>query len=129
MCLVDREFDVEIEVITTKKKLTKAVIKQLEPAKIGDMTQVASVSKIGYYVRDLGKGYSPRVAVFQGINNWCAISMRQWETVGDRPILQAKAIGGRGFSVKEFSTIELRDAWLSAYNDMKEICSKNHLIL
>ena len=129
VCLLDREIDVEIEVITTKKKLSKAVIKQLEPASLGDLRQVVSVSKIGYYVRDLGKGYSPRVAVFRGVGHWCVINLRDWEAVGDKPMAQAKALGGRGFSIKKFPSVEQRDVWLSAYNDMKRLCSKNHLIL
>lgn len=119
----------EIEVITTKKKLSKATVKQLEKPTIGDLNQVFAVHKIGYYVRDLGKGYADRVALFQGINGWRCISIRDWSAVKDRPFVTAKAISGRGFSIKKFDDYKSRDLWLDAYNKMKNLCLKNHLIL
>ena len=119
----------EIEIITTRKKLTKAIVKQLEPAKLGDLNYVVSTIKRGFYIRGLGKMYAPRVAVFEGINKWCIISIRDWKPVGSTPRAESPSLSGRGVSVKSFDSVELRDMWLDAYNEMKSLCTKNHLIL
>lgn len=119
----------DIEIITTKNKLSKSIVKQLNPATVDDLNQVLEVSKIGYYVRNLGKGYAPKVAVFQGINGWCLMNIRDWEPLTERPFVTTSAFLGRGFNVKKFLTYEERDYWLERYNAAKELCSKNHLIL
>lgn len=58
----------EIEIITTKKKLSKSIVKQLEPAKFHDIQQPNTMPTIGCYVRDLGAKYHSRVGLFEGIN-------------------------------------------------------------
>lgn len=120
----------EIEVITTKKKLSKAVIKQLEPATIHDINHFNSMPTIGYYVRDLGAKFPPRVALFEGINGWKIIGLRDWEPVGTNRIeCSARDMGMRGISVKTIGEQFNRDEYLSSYNHMKKSCLKNHLII
>ncbi|RDL44323.1 hypothetical protein DN730_07920 [Marinomonas piezotolerans] len=119
---------IEIEVITTKKKLNKSIVKQLKPASIGDMLQAVNVNREGYHIRDLGSGYPSQVAVFKGINEWCILGLRDWRSSGDLDI-SAKPLKGRGISYRKFKTTEERDAWIEAYNNAKELCLKVHLIL
>lgn len=120
----------EIEVITTKKKISKSIIKQLEPASIYDIKHFNSMPTIGYYVRDLGSKFPPRVAVFEGINGWKIVGLRDWHSSGEtRMECSARDIGLRGVSVKIFNSQPDRDDYLSAYNDMKKSCLKNHLII
>ncbi|CAL9956528.1 hypothetical protein VPHK71_0020 [Vibrio phage K71] len=68
----------EIEVIATKKKLSKSVIKQLETAVIPDIRHFNNMPTIGYYVRDLGVKYQDRVAIFEGINRWVILELIDW---------------------------------------------------
>lgn len=119
---------IEIEVVTTRKKLTKLIVKQLKPASIGDMLQTVNVNHEGYYVRDLGNGYPPNVAILKGINEWCILGLRDWTPSGDLEI-SAKPLKGRGTSYRKFKTTGERDAWIEAYNKAKELCLKVHLIL
>lgn len=121
----------EIEILTTKKKLSKNIIKQLNPAKIYDITYFNSVKSNGYYVRDLGAKYPPVVLLFESITGWRIIDCRGWKPVSDTPRLEASAkeIGTRGVSVKTMNSVKDRDIWIKEYNKLKESCLKNHLII
>lgn len=121
----------EIEILTTKKKISKSIIQQLDPAKLFDMEHLNNINGIGYYVRNLGAKYPPVVMIFEGINGWKIIGCRGWRSVDYRPCVEASAseIGSRGTSVLNMYNFEIRDKWIDAYNKTKEICLKNHLIL
>lgn len=118
----------EIEVITTKKRLTKSVVKQLNTATEDDFNHLVNVTKKGFYIIGLGKGYSYKTALFYGLNRWCTLSIRDWRSVIDRPELNAST-GGKWTTVKSFSSIPNRDSWFYAYNDVVKLCLKNHLII
>ena len=121
----------DIEIITTKKKISKSIIKQLDPATLGDMQHFNSMPNTGFYVRDLGPKYSPVVLLFEGIIGWKIIECRSWKSSASRSAVEAscKEIGKRGCSVNQFSSIEIRDIWLTEYNKLKDSCLKNHLII
>ena len=119
----------QIEILTTKKKLSKSIVKQFKPASLGDLNQLVNVVKIGYHVRDLGKGYPSKVYIFEGINGWCIIWCRPWKKVSDRPFLECKSINGRGSSVKRFNDEPSCVSWLNSYNAAAELCDKNHLFI
>lgn len=119
---------IEIEVITSKKKLSKSIVKQLEPASMGDMEYLASTIKKGYYIRGLGKGYSPRTAIFQGIGRWVIANIIDWKRATPDADGTARHVYDNG-RCKSFETTELCDRWWKAYTEMKELCLKNHLIL
>lgn len=120
----------EIEVLTTKKKLSKSIIKQLEPANLNDIKHFNSQPTNGFYIRDLGAKSPPRVALFEGINGWKAIGLRDWKASGDNRLeCSAKDMGMRGVSVKTMDNKDCRDNYLSEYNKMKSMCLKNHLFI
>ncbi len=119
----------EIEIITTKKKLSKSIIKQLKPASLGDLNHLVNVVKIGYHFRGLGNGYPAKVYVFMGINEWCFFGCRPWGKVPDRPILECKSLTGVGTTIKKFGDEENCVSWLNAYNDAAKLCDKNHLFI
>lgn len=118
----------EIEIITTKRKLSKSVVKQLELATVADMTALSGTDRAGYYVRDIGASYPSRVGVFAGVNGWVILPIRDWKACG-KSRAECKALKGFGVSVREFSSTKERDSWLSSYDAAKEKCLKNHLIL
>lgn len=119
-----------IEIITTKKKISKSIIRQLEPASINDINHFNSMPTIGYYVRDLGAKFPPKVALFEGINGWKIIGLRDWKPAGSNRIeCNARDMGVRGTSVKTIGEQIDRDDYLDAYNEMKKSCLKNHLII
>jgi hypothetical protein len=116
-----------IEVLTTKKKLSKSIVKQLESANLNDIEYFNSMPTIGYYVRGLGGVFPPRVAIFEGLNGWKIIGLRDWEArCDDRIECSARDIGKRGTSVKYINDAK---KYIDSYNKMKEECLKNHLIL
>ena len=121
----------EIEILTTKKKLSKNIIKQLDPATVNDMAYFNSMPTFGYYIRDLGAKYPPVVLLFEGLNGWKIVGCRSWRAVEYRPCVEAPAseIGCRGTSVRTMESSEYRDNWLREYNNLKESCLKNHLII
>lgn len=120
----------EIEILTTKKKLSKNTVKQLDPANIGDLSHFNNMPTYGFYIRDLGAKYPPRVLLFEGINGWKIIGCREWHSSGDSRVeASAREIGSRGCSVKDFSSRHVRDIWIREYDKLKNSCLKNHLII
>lgn len=118
----------EIEILTTKKKISKSLIKQFKPASLLDLETIISSPNSGYFVRNLSKDLAPEVAVFQGANDqWCRISIREWKRY-DRK-LQAKALTGRGQTVKDMGSAQSAENWLMVYAKAMEKCKKNHLYI
>ena len=113
----------EIEVITTKRKLTKSIVKQLNTATINDIKHFNSMPTIGFYVRDLGAKYQPRVAIFEGINRWVILEIIDWREsqYGDRAVCKNRYL--------DFKTVKERDSFLIEYDNLKKSCLKNHLII
>ena len=122
----------DIEILTTKKKLSKSLVKQLNIATLGDLRHVHSTTKVGYYIRDLGKGSPANVMLFEGIYQWVRVGVRSWEKSNTRDTeiyAPASELGDRGTSVKSFSCKGSRDSWIEAYDAAKKICLKNHLFI
>jgi len=121
----------DIEILTTKKKLTKAIVKQLEPAKSYDLSFLISNTKIAYYVRDLGPKFSTQVGMFESINGWRRFTILDWHTttIGCRLCASAVPFGSRGTMSKRFETEKECTEWLDIYNKAKSLALKNHLIL
>ena len=114
----------KIEIITTKKKLTKAIVKQLEPATHGDIHHFNNMPKIGYYVRDLGPKFTDRVAVFEGINGWKTLPLLKWT-----PSRSYKCRIFSGNRFKDYDTQDEADNEADKLNTLYNKCIKNHLIL
>jgi len=122
----------EIEILTTKKKLTKSIIKQLKPATIADMRHATSFDKsvnIGYHVRGLSGGTAMKVGLFMGINEWCAIDLLEWKSSSTMTSISARNPKGRGEFIRRYETKCERDSFMCAYSLIKDLCNKNHLIL
>ena len=112
----------EIEVISTKKKLTKAVIKQLEPANVFDMEN-KDIDTCAYYIRGMGKGYAAKVGLFKSRAGWRTINLNNC-----KPSSKVGVYIGNGMTV-QYADEETRDRWLTAYDNIKRMCLKNHLII
>lgn len=121
----------KIEILTTKKKVTKAMVKQFEPAKPYDLSFLISNTKIAYYVRDLGKKFTVQTGMFESFNGWRTFSILDWQSTTVDTLLEASAkpMGMRGAATKRFENKKQRDEWLSDYNKAKALALKNHLIL
>jgi hypothetical protein len=121
----------DIEILTTKKKLTKAMVKQFEPAKNYDLSFLISTTKIAYYIRGLGSKFSVQTGMFESINGWRTFSILDWHksTVGCQVYASALPFGSRGSMTKSFDTEKERTEWLDTYNKAKALALKNHLIL
>ena len=119
----------EIEVITTTKKVTKSVIKQLEWAKLHDITHFINMKTDGFYVRDLGPKYSKRVLLFQGINSWVVCMERDWEVCSYNHSKLKAYVSRNSSTIKEFNNQMECEVYLNAYNELRKRCLKNHLIL
>lgn len=117
----------QIEVLTTKKKLTKSMVKQLKNADLKDMQHFLDSENDGYYIKDLGPKYTNKVAIFKGVNEWCMLDCRNWEvSVNEKKIYSTF----KGYSRQmEFETNTQRNKWIGTYNEVVANCSKNHLIL
>ena len=112
----------EIEILTTKKKLSKSIIKQMKPADISDMNYFLTMPSNGFFVRNIDKNLGD-VLIFEGINTWCVISRLDYSTsIHDRKLMVDN--GYRSFESKE-----KRDKWLESYNKVKHLCIRNHLYI
>ena len=120
----------EIEVITTKKKLSKAVVKQLEVASVHDMHHCFNVIKRAFFVRGLGSKYTDNTDLFEGINGWKVMPLLDWKELSESMLTaSARPYRRRGCMTKRFETAESRDKWIKDYNNLKSLALKNHLIL
>ena len=108
----------EIEILTTKKKLTKAMIKQFKPATLLDMQHIEGS---GFYVRDLGAKYGQKVAVFRTADGWRRIDLRETKMRDVSSIYL-------GAGVMFFNSQEERDEWLDAYKVVKYRCNRHVII-
>ena len=117
----------EIEILTTKRKLTKLIIKQLEPATSGDMQAFTdSSANLGFYVMDIGKGYTQRVGLLQGTGGiWKSLQIRNWARDGDCCMIRVANYG----LARSFGSEEIRDKWLESYNETKKKLLQNHVII
>ncbi len=114
----------EIEVITTRKKLSKQVVKQLEKATLSDMVMFNDGVEAGYYIRDLGKGFQERVALFKGVNDkWVTLGMPLSDTIVTS--LDYVSIGGVKFLVGS----DNKNLFIDEFCKLRKRCYKNHLIL
>ena len=115
-----------IDIITTKKKLSKAIIKQLEPATTCDIQLfVLHKDNEAFYVRDLGAKYHHRVGLFKSNSGeWRTIQLKDWV------VSQATAskITTKN-QYRHFGSADECERWLLAYNELKERALKNHLII
>ena len=120
----------EIEILTTKKKLTKSIIKQLKPATASQIELFVNIPSLkGYHVRGLGSSYDDNVGLFQaGNGDWVLMGIRDWYISKSETKVYAR-LKGKWSSEKEFGTKEERDSWLKIYNEAKSRMMKNHLII
>jgi hypothetical protein len=118
-----------IEILTSSKKISKSMIKQLDPASNFDIGQIVNVGKIGYYVRDIGIGGAKKTGLFETNCKWVTIPLLNWSGNEDSKMLSCKNECGKGCLVKRFDSVKERDLWLHDYNRAKSLCEKNHLFL
>lgn len=118
----------EIEVITTKKKLTKAIVKQLEPATDAQIEIFNNSNEIchGFYVRGLGKGFTERIGLFQSTSgSWVIFGIRQWELSKSS---KKRAVANANRFI-DFETEAKASRFVDVMNSVGDRCLKNHLIL
>lgn len=127
--LPKREYLMNIEILTTKKKLSKSIIKQLDPATNFDIGQIVNVGKIGFYVRGIGVGGALRTGLFETNCKWVTLPLLEWIGQDGSKRLTCKNEGGNGCFIKDFESVECRDKWLHLYSQAKALCEKNHLFL
>lgn len=117
-----------IEVITTKKKISKSVIRQLEPAGIASMNLFLSISgSRAYYVTDMGPKFPVRVGIFKDFfGNWVRFNASEWK---ESSCNKKRALMKGGNRLIDFeSEKEMRD-WVNTKNKMCKLALKNHLII
>lgn len=114
----------DIEILTTKKKLTKSVVAQLEEATLGDLEHALHVGKIGYYVKGLHGYKNARTGLIRGIVTWKVFPLNAWEKHGDKSIRLSPYQPS-----ESFSSTEVRDKFFEVYHAVGKLCLKNHLIL
>ena len=124
-----RAYLMNIEILTTKKKLSKSIIKQLDSASNFDIGQIVNVGKIGYYVRDIGIGCAKKTGLFETNCKWVTLPLLNWQGFEGSKRLSARAETSKGCFLKDFESIEERDLWLENYNKAKSLCEKNHLFI
>lgn len=117
----------EIEILTTKKKLTKSIIKQLEPGTTGDLKAfTGSQMTKGFYVRGIGKGFTEKVGIFEGIAGvWKRMLIYKWEADENDNKALYRYLGRR----VNFGSEAERDEWLELYSAATSRMLKNHVII
>lgn len=105
----------EIEITTTKKKLTKALIDQMAVASLSEM----KVAVVLGYVLNVRKG-TFKTLIVKSLDKYRVVPVYDWSKLtGESGIY--RRVKNFSTTVKKFETEEIRDEWLSAYNELVAI--------
>ena len=114
----------EIEILTTQKKLTKSIISQMLYA---DYAVMKYGEAIGYIINAM-KG-SHKIALFKHGNEYYYIDLNWTKGESVDPPMIYRKVGG-GFSTsKKFNTQEEKDQWWKVYEDVKKEIEKKHIYI
>lgn len=122
----------EIEIITTKKKLTKSIINQMHMAGIGAMNFATSFSPEITHKYILGLLVGCRkgcheVILLKNVNDYSVLRVEPWEKTEGSPSIEYYT--GRATRLKKFKTFELRDQWFDLYQKCVKFGKKNHIYI
>ena len=117
----------EIELITTKKKLSKSIIKQMNEASIDDMEHAVKKGKSMFYVNDVYPKDSVSVGIIFGANGWRRLMLRDWRL----PKLSSEdaSVYCRNRERRFDDGALYRDRWLKAFKEVKRKCEKNQVFI
>ena len=122
----------EIEIVTTKKKISKSLINQMPIATIGDMEFCLSHGDPihSHYILGLliGCRKDCREAILiKKINDYAIIKVAPWLKSLNDDCVWYKA--GSASVQKKFKTREMRDRWFELYEKCVKIGRKTHIYI
>jgi hypothetical protein len=116
----------QIEILTTKKKLSKSIVKQFELATVHDMEVFLSINgECAYYITDLGVKQPKRTGIFKNsIGKWVRFDTSKWKV---SPHDSNRAYCRNRY--RDFDCALDASNWVKTRNRMADMALKNHLIL
>lgn len=117
----------EIEIVTTKKKLSKSLVLQMKVANLEQMKYATQFpERMLGYVTNLSKDIKQAI-IIKGITDYYIIHAIDWTLSGDTG-LNAR-VGGYWTRNMQFPTVEKRTEWLDTYNYIVNFTKFNHIYL
>lgn len=113
----------EIEIITTKKKLTKSIVNQFRRANSSDIEYLLNGKDDGYHIINLGAKYTEKTGIFKSNDEWVKLSLLKVEQNRFRNIRYTAELGRLlGFDFTNKTLLE-------KYDQAKDKLLKNHLFI
>lgn len=114
---------IEIELVTTKKKLSKSVVNQMEMVNIVDFNLIDMKdydTVLGYYIDK-----NERIAIVKVVNDYKRVVLRDWKPTAStvRPELYCNNM------YWSFESYELRTTIYTMYNRLKQRALLTHIYL
>lgn len=122
----------ELEIITTKKKLTTTILNQLETARVSEMQEVlASPEKIlGYINPSASRTNKVRVfLVHTAPQTYKLIQNYNWEKSEHDDLISYGKFAGRVCIKKPFKDKASRDRFVEMFRQIKQIAMQKHIII
>lgn len=122
----------DIEIITTKKKLTTTILNQLEETRVSDMQLLLAEPEriLGYINPATARKNKVRVfLVNTAPNTYKLISNYNWEKSVSDDITSFGKFAGRVCIKKTFKDRQSRDSFVEMFKAIKEIAMQTHIII
>lgn len=117
----------EIEILTTKKKLSKSLVLQMKSANLEQMKYAVQFPHLMLgYVTNLSKDINQAI-IIKGTTDYYIIPVIDWTLSGDTG-LNAR-LGGYWNRNKQFPSEEERTEWLDVYNSIVKFTKYSHIYL
>ena len=119
----------QIEIITTKKKLTKSLVSQMLVASSYTISLALEQNNVLGYVTGCHEQTS-EIALIKGVNDYYAVPMYAWKPSGDNEAYVVVGHGKkRGTKTKAFDSKEKRDEFLADMKRLAFVMRGNHIYL
>lgn len=117
----------EIEIVTTKKKLSKSLVLQMKSANLEQMKYAVQFPHLMLgYVTNLSKDINQAI-IIKGTTDYYIVPVIDWTLSGDTG-LNAR-LGGYWNRNKQFPSEEKRTEWLDVYNSIVKFTKHSHIYL
>jgi len=122
----------EIEIITTKKKLTATILNQLETARVSEMQEALSSPEkiLGYINSSTLETNKARIFLIHvAPQTYKLIPNYNWERATQDDLVSYGKLGGKVCMKKSFKSKESRDRFVEIFREIKQIAMQNHIII
>lgn len=124
----------EIEIVTTKKKLTKSIVSQFRSAEVKDFIYCINKDEKCFYIIGLGSRFTEKTGIFKSFNEWVKFPIFNFELsealFTSRTYDQLMSRHIKLFEITESGHTRIdQKPLIRPYNEVRKRCLENHLFI